>query len=130
MKYIISTQPPEQPTYTIPQERGPDIRSSDKQAALARAFSSEAEAHAYMAEKLGDPKGLQNEIIGVEHMYTYETISTVEGDDLPSNRYGTIEAIGERFGDKVRIVDAPPASVDTKDFCPDWPGFARKGFTP
>lgn len=65
MKYIIRTKPPEQPSYWIPQERGPDLRSSDREAALARAFSSEAEARNYMAEKLGDPKGIQNEIIAV-----------------------------------------------------------------
>ena len=63
-------------------------------------------------------------------MYTYTTATTVEGDDLPSNRYGTIEAIRERFGDKVKIVDAPPVEVEPKDFCPYWPGFARQGFKP
>ncbi len=51
-------------------------------------------------------------------MYTYTTNLTVEGDDLPSNRYGTIEAIRERFGDTVKIVDASPVEVEPKDFCP------------
>jgi hypothetical protein len=63
-------------------------------------------------------------------MYTYKTDVTVEGDDLPSNRYGTIEAIRERFGETVTLVDAPPVQVDPKDFCPYWAGFARKGFSP
>lgn len=61
-------------------------------------------------------------------MYTYTT-ETVAGE-LPSNRYGTIEAIRERFGDKVHIADAPPVELEPRDFCPYWPGFARKGFTP
>jgi hypothetical protein len=61
-------------------------------------------------------------------MYTYHTRMTIEGDDLPSNRYGTIDAIRKRFGDKVRIIDAPPVEVEERDFCPDWPGFARRGF--
>ena len=63
-------------------------------------------------------------------MYTYNTKSTVEGDDMPSGRYGTLEAIRERFGDTVRIVDAPPVEVGPGDACPYWPGFARKGFSP
>jgi hypothetical protein len=63
-------------------------------------------------------------------MHTYTTNVTVEGDDLPSNRYGTIEAISQRFGLAVKIVDAPPVEVEPKDFCPNWPGFARKGFNP
>jgi hypothetical protein len=63
-------------------------------------------------------------------MYTYNTAVTVEDDDLPSNRYGTIKAIRARFGAKVQIVDAPPVEVEPKDFCPSWPGFARQGFKP
>lgn len=63
-------------------------------------------------------------------MYTYHTISTIEGDDLPSGRYGTVEAIRARFGDSVRIIDAPPVEVDAADYCPYWEGFARKGFHP
>lgn len=70
-KYIIRTKPfpgaeKEPPSYWVPQERGPDQRSSDIEAALARAFSSEADARDYMAGKLGDPKGVQNEVIGVD----------------------------------------------------------------
>jgi hypothetical protein len=61
-------------------------------------------------------------------MYTYHTPVTVAGDDLPSGRYGTVEAIRGRFGNKICITDSPPVEVDAKDFCPDWPGFARRGF--
>jgi hypothetical protein len=62
-------------------------------------------------------------------MYTY-TAETIEGE-LPSNRYGTIDAIRERFGDKVKIVDAPPVDVGAQDRCPYWGvGFARQGFKP
>ncbi len=62
-------------------------------------------------------------------MFTYTT-SNVAGTDLPSNRWGTLEAIRERFGNGVDIVDAPPVNVEPKDFCPIWPGFARQGFRP
>jgi hypothetical protein len=51
-------------------------------------------------------------------MYTYRTPVTIEGDDLPSNRYGTLEAIRQRFGAGVMIVDAPPVEVEAEDFCP------------
>jgi hypothetical protein len=131
VKYIIRTKPfpAEPPTYWIPQRNATYRRSSDRVSALARAFSSEAAARAYMAAH-GDPTGIQNEVIGVEHMYAYETVATVEGDDLPSNRYGTREAIRERFRDLVKIVEAPPVEVDPKEFCLHWPGFARKGFKP
>jgi hypothetical protein len=61
-------------------------------------------------------------------MYTYST-ETLEGE-LPSNRYGTIEAIRQRFGDGVNIVDAPPAEVDQGELCPHWAGFAKQGFKP
>jgi len=60
-------------------------------------------------------------------MFTYTTM-TAEGR-LPSNRYGTLEAIRERFGSTVDIEDAPPVNVEEKDFCPYWPGFAKQGFT-
>jgi len=60
-------------------------------------------------------------------MYTYTT-SNLAGVDMPSNRYGTLEAIRERFGNGVDIVDAPPVEVEDKDACPYWPGFARQGF--
>jgi hypothetical protein len=68
MKYIIRTKPApraeaEPPSYWIPQDGDTYVRSSDKKAALAVAFSSEAAARAYMAAH-GDPKGAQNEIIG------------------------------------------------------------------
>jgi hypothetical protein len=132
MKYIIRTKPfhpDEPPTYWIPQNNATYRRSSSREAALLRAFSCEAAARDYMATH-GDPKGMQNEVIGVEYMYTYHTIATVEGDDLPSNRYGTLEAIRERFGDQVKIVDAPPVEVRPEDACPYWPGFARQGFRP
>jgi hypothetical protein len=59
-------------------------------------------------------------------MFTYSTM-TAEGR-LPSNRYGTVEAIRERFGYKVDIVDAPPVKVEEKDLCPYWPGFAKQGY--
>jgi hypothetical protein len=59
-------------------------------------------------------------------MHTYTT-KTHQGE-LPSNRYGTIEAIRKRFGPKVKIVDALPLEVEPKDCCPYWPGFARKGY--
>jgi hypothetical protein len=62
-------------------------------------------------------------------MFTY-TSSSVAGDDLPSNRYGTLDAIRERFGNTVDIVDAPPVNVEPMDMCPYWPGFARQGFKP
>jgi hypothetical protein len=61
-------------------------------------------------------------------MYTYTTESIA--GELASNRYGTLEAIRGRFGDKVDIADAPPVEVESKDFCPYWPGFARQGFNP
>ena len=63
-------------------------------------------------------------------MFTYETVTT--SGVLPSGRYGTLEAIRERFGSNpdVRLVDAPPVAVEPKDFCPYWKGFARRGFTP
>jgi hypothetical protein len=61
-------------------------------------------------------------------MFTYTTMTT--SGELPSNRYGTLEAIRDRFKGGVDIVDAPPVEVELKDFCPYWPGFARQGFTP
>jgi hypothetical protein len=61
-------------------------------------------------------------------MHTYST-ETIEGE-LPSNRYGTLEAIRWRFGDKVNIADAAPIEVHLKDLCPYWAGFARTGFKP
>jgi hypothetical protein len=62
-------------------------------------------------------------------MYTYTTL-TLEGV-LPSNRYGTAEAIKARFPSlDVRIVEAPAVVVEPKDFCPYWPGFAKQGFKP
>ena len=61
-------------------------------------------------------------------MFTYES-ETIEGR-LPSNRYGTVEAIRKRFGDKVDIVDAPPVEVQPEDFCPYWDGFAKQGYKP
>jgi hypothetical protein len=65
-------------------------------------------------------------------MYTYETIATVGGDRLPSNRWGTEETIYGKFGTaNVRINrDVAPVDVEPKDFCPNWPGFARVGFDP
>jgi hypothetical protein len=62
-------------------------------------------------------------------MYTYESWSIDTGDYVPSGRYGTREAILERFGNS-RIVDAAPVEVESADFCPDWKGFARKGCRP
>jgi hypothetical protein len=66
----------------------------------------------------------------VVHMHTYHTRMTVEGDDLPSGRYGTVEAITKRFGDGVRIIDATPVEVEPENFCPYWDGFARQGHPP
>jgi hypothetical protein len=70
MKYIIRTKPfpgaeAEPQSYWIPQDSGTYVRSADIKAALARGFSSEADARAYM-DAHNDPKGVQNEIIGVE----------------------------------------------------------------
>ena len=64
-----------------------------------------------------------------EIMFTYIT-SNINGDDQPSGRYGTINAIRQKFGSKVDIVDAPPVTVQPKDFCPYWPGFAKQGYKP
>ena len=61
-------------------------------------------------------------------MYTYTTMTG--SGRLPSNRYGTLEAIRERFEGNVDIVDAPPVEVQPKDFCPYWPGFAKQGYIP
>ncbi len=61
-------------------------------------------------------------------MFTYSTV-TASGV-LPSNRYGTLEAIRQRFGNTVDIVDAPPVNVEDKYMCPYWPGFAKQGFKP
>jgi hypothetical protein len=61
-------------------------------------------------------------------MFTYTTL-TASGA-LPSNRYGTLEAIRERFGNTVDIEDAPPVNVEETDMCPYWPGFAKQGFKP
>lgn len=61
-------------------------------------------------------------------MFTYSTMTT-QGR-LPSNRYGTLEAIRKRFGKTVEIEDAPPVNVEEKDYCPYWDGFARQGFKP
>lgn len=63
-------------------------------------------------------------------MFTYETLTT--SGMLPSGRYGTLEAIRERFGSNpdVKLVDAPPVAVEPRDFCREWPGFARRGFAP
>ena len=62
-------------------------------------------------------------------MFTYTTL-TLEGV-LPSNRYGTAEAIRARFpSPDVSIVEAPAVVVEPKDFCPYWPGFAKQGFKP
>lgn len=63
-------------------------------------------------------------------MFTYETL-TASGV-LPSNRYGTLEAIKARFGSNpdVTISDVPPVNVEENDFDRDWPGFARRGFKP
>ena len=49
-------------------------------------------------------------------VHTYTT-ATIEGE-LPSNRYGTIDAVRERFGDKVKIVDGAPGSGRTKRSLP------------
>ena len=61
-------------------------------------------------------------------MHTFN-IETTEGK-TPSNRYGTVDAIRWRFGDKARIADGPPVEVDRKDLCTLWAGFARSGFKP
>jgi hypothetical protein len=61
-------------------------------------------------------------------MHTF-SIETIKGK-MPSNRYGTLEAIRWRFGDKVSIADGPPVEVDRKDLSPHWAGFARIGFKP
>jgi hypothetical protein len=63
-------------------------------------------------------------------MYTYKTLTT--SGTLPSNRWGTLEAIKARFGNNpdVKIVDAPSVNVEAKDFCSIWPGFAKQGFRP
>jgi hypothetical protein len=61
-------------------------------------------------------------------MFTYTTLTT--SGLLPSNRYGMLQAIRERFGNTVDIVDAPPVEVEDKDMCPYWPGFAKQGFKP
>jgi hypothetical protein len=62
-------------------------------------------------------------------MYTYRT-SNIAGLDMPSNWYGTVEAIRDRIRNGVDIVDAPPVEVEGKDLCPHRPGFSRKGFRP
>jgi hypothetical protein len=64
----------------------------------------------------------------IVQMFTYSTM-TVEGR-VPSNRYGTLEAIRERFRYTVDIEDLPPVNVEPEDFCPYWPGFARQGYKP
>ena len=62
-------------------------------------------------------------------MFTYTTTG-IGGDELRSNRYGTIEAIRARFGNAVDIVDAPPVEVSDADACPYWPGFAKQSYKP